>query len=205
MRDMPLTQEALSLAHQLFRKPIGAHVGDDMREMAAFAHLVQSCQALGAVVLIVRNLGKEALNPAYILVRHMLELAVRLRYLEAHPERLDADGLLTWNRPSLEKMCCELGMSDHYERMYRWLSGKTHALAKSVFAEFSKVAGYREVPDWQSAHVLICAIVYYGMVVDVNTKIFPNLASNFTKLQGGAWEERLKALLEASAFEPPGQ
>lgn len=216
MRDWPLTREALSLAHELFRTPIGAFVGEDLREKAAFAHLLQSSQALGAVYLIVSNLGKEALNPAYVLVRHMLELAVRLRYLEAHPEvlaelaarlrhleshpeKIDAARPLKWNVPRLWKMCRDLGMSEHYEQIYRWLSDKTHASADSVFAEFGKVAGDTVVPDWQSAHVLICAIRYYDMVVQINAKIFPDVASNFAELQSAGWKKRWDAMCDAFA------
>ena len=172
---------------------------------------------------------KDVLNPAYILVRHMFELGVRLRYLEAHPnkvydflkhsgviveegrapssqieELLEQEDYATaselMNLPKqawedFKRMCEELSMSDLHKTVYRITSERSHGGLFGMPQEFLRLLGYEEIPDWEPANVLMSALDCYGMVVNINIKVFPDLGSNFANFQlGKDWHNRLDAL-----------
>ena len=194
MRDSPLLQEALELAWQISRVNLGVGVG--LRtpwHRVAYSSLTVSCKSLLAIHLILSKLGKEATNPAYILVRHMLEVAVRLRYLEngvqnEHP--LESMEKL----PSMEAMCEKLGLRDHYDEVYGWTSTKVHG-KNSAETELSRLFGYTRTSDWEAANVLLASILYYCMAVNVAVRVHPALASSFVDFHEGThWYARLDTL-----------
>ena len=89
MRDYPLLQEAFDLTDAILNVQIDvvneADVMKDDWSQVAYFYLVRSREALKAISL---SLYQRMLSPAAILVRYTFELGVRLRYMDANPEKV---------------------------------------------------------------------------------------------------------------------
>ena len=169
----PLTSEALGLAEEAFVVPIHAkerHVLKDEWSRVAYFHLIQSWRTLGAIHLLV---GKGIVDPSGILLRHLFELAVTVRYLDACRKQVaefvnyysDSLPKRAWRRTS--EMCETLGLLSHYEEMYRLLSERAHGGVLGMGQEYLRLLGHEKMPDWEPAAVLASAAMYYEWVVRV--------------------------------------
>ena len=201
MNDKSLLQEALGLTHTIFSVNIGATVKlANQWHTVAYFHLYQSCKSLGAIYLILSRLGKEVMNPADILVRHMFELAVRLKYWEAHPDKVPdflEHHVKSPRRPfgKMEQMSKKVGLMDHYGTVYELTSQHAHGGAQGLPLEFLRLLGYERIPDWEPANILATAIYYYDLVLSTNIKVFPDLEAQFADFQPGTeWHKRLETL-----------
>ena len=201
MNDKSLLQEALGLTHAIFSVNIGATVNlANHWHTVAYFHLYQSCKSLGAIYLILARLGKEVMNPADILVRHMFELAVRLKYLEAHPDKVPdflEHHVKSPRQPfgKLKQMSKEVGLLDHYCTVYELTSQHAHGGAQGLPLAFLRLLGYEGIRDWEPAKILATGIYYYDLVLSTNITVFPDLESQFADFQPGTeWHKRLETL-----------
>lgn len=205
MRDNSLWQEALDLTHAIFSVSIGVRIDSkDNWKLVSYYYLVESSKVLIAVYrLLADRSGKDMLHPADILIRALFEFAVRLKYMDAHPDKV-AD-FLEWSdkspkRPwgNLKDMSKKVGLLDHWDKFYEFTSQKAHGSSQAMASELHRLITDREIPDWEPASILVAGTTYYKMVVDVNIKLFPNLEANFANFQPGTdWENRLKVLEDA--------
>ena len=211
MRDLPLTQEAIGLAGEILNVSIRVDREGPLKDnwhKVAYHHLFQSMRTLTAIWVLVRQ---GAVHPAEILLRHLFELAVTLRYLDQYPKELCAFvrhytpplpenavavsvrqhvPKTSWRR--LSQMCeCLCIQADHYETLYRSTSEIHHGGVFRMEQEYRRLLGLEEVPDYEIANILFPAMLYYQWAIFVNRKLFPYLAPNF---RSNDWSNRLRAL-----------
>ena len=202
MSDAPLLQEALDLAGEVIKVQVVATIhGDDDWHRVAFPHLTRSQEALVAVYLFAE---KSMLNPANILVRHLFELGVNLKYMDGHPERVadylnHSGGLgLTLHKSAWERvsvMCEELKLEEHYDTVYRMTSDISHGGSYGMRAEVARLAGYTSPQHLELTKALWTGLCFHGWVVDINCQVFPDIAAAFGSFQPGtAWYKRLEVL-----------
>ena len=197
MRNLPLTQEAKTLVGEiLFRIPVKEEdaLQDDWSSVTYY-HLGCSKRTMTAIHVL---MGQGALYPAEILLRHLFELAVTLRYLGEHPQqrpdfvRYYSSGALpkkAW-RP-IATMCEELGLKEYYDSMYRLLSEKAHGGVGTMGREYRMLLGYEELPDHEIANILLSAALFYSWALAVGQEVFPYLGSGF---RFNGWANRFEAL-----------
>ena len=207
----PLLQIALDLTEKILGVQYEVDF-DDLDEgwsQVAIFYLKRSHETLKAVSII---LSHGLVIPSEVLVRHLFELAVRLRFMEASPaDRVpaflrhsglvdlgesDLNQLMLPKRPwgNLHCMCKELGLLDHYDTVYRLSSENAHGGGHGMAQDLLVASGQEQIPDWQSPGILHTALVYHVWVVEINLKVFPGLASSFPL--NADWKDRMKVLAE---------
>ena len=95
-----------------------------------------------------------------------------------------------WQR--LKLMCEELGYLEDYKTMYRLASETAHSGAHGMAIELLEHLGLERRPDWEIPGILITALTYYRLVVDVACRTFPDLAESYQF--GATWEARINKL-----------
>ena len=220
-----LLQEALDLTRDIVNVNIETWVVPENGWHAiSYSHLALSRKTLMAIHLILSSESNKAmLNPGYILVRHLFELAADLEYMEKRPEEVHDFLRLSEYRAVLDlvsdqrledaqeqldlvdypkgrwkplaDICAEVGLSDIYKTLYRFTSEKSHGGHLTMTQEFLRMLNKEEIPDWKPASVIRIALTCYLSVLWVNFSVFPCLRSDFANfLPGTDWRHRLGKL-----------
>ncbi len=201
--DAVLLEEASALVKEIIRAGvvnITLPPGDNWPRVA-FAHLTRSCDAMEAIhILAERRLQ----GPTDVLVRHLFELAVNLKYMVGHPERLakylehstSLDEIVhSYPWEHVKKMCKELELLTYYDTIYRITSDTSHGGSFGMRLEVAKMAGWTAMESFDLTKALWTGLSFYCWVVEINCDAFPNVADAFAGfLPGTAWNNRLDSL-----------
>ena len=197
--DYPLWQEAHDLTHAILSINTGVNIDlNDSRKRVAHHYLRESHKILTAVYRLLSGESyKEMLNPAAVLVRSMFEYAVRLRYLDAYPEKLEDFLQYSFSDPppkqpwkNVREMSDDekVGLPEHYKEFYKFASQRVHGDIRMEPSEFFRLRYHGEIPDYYTnipyhelASALAGGILYYTMIVNINVEVFPNLKDNFAR------------------------
>ena len=196
MRDLPLTRGAKALVDEiLFRIPVKEEDAlEDDWSSVTYYYLGCSKRTMTAINVL---MDQGALYPAEILLRHLFELAVTLRYLDEHPE--DRPDFVNYYSGPLPKkawrpmavMCEGLGLREFYDSMYRLLSEKAHGGVGTMGREYRLLRGHEELGDHELAHILLSAMSFYSWTLAVGRKVFPYLGARF---RFAGWARRVETL-----------
>ena len=115
----------------------------------------------------------------------------RIHALHEQGDYAAASRLMLPHRPwgNLKEMCEEVGLLDDYETVYRLSSEHAHGGGHGMAQDSLVAVGLDRIPDWEPSGVLHTAITYYALIVNINLKVFPYLASKFCISPD--WERRM--------------
>ena len=207
MRDYTLFQGALDLTRDILSVNIEDNIDLEGKwKQVAYYYLVESRKILVAIYrLLADTSSKDMLHPADVLTRSLFEYAVRLKYLKAHPEKLDdflehslsdPPRMRAWG--NLKVMSEEVDLLEHYKEFYEVVSQEAHGGVRGMGLEFLRLLNQRDIPDWQLARTLATGIRYYIMIVSINVEVFPSLKDNFAIVSSGTdWNNSFEALWPA--------
>ena len=122
------------------------------------------------------------------------EIGQQIQQLRAQGNYVAISKLLvagnSWQK--MKAMCEELECLDHYYTMYRSASELAHSGAHGIALELMDLSGRQQRPDFELSKVLLTALIYYGWVVEISCKVFPDLKERFPF--DGIWGDNIKIL-----------
>ena len=210
-KSNPLTADALSLATDALEVSIDAKenvVTKDEWNRVAYYHLIQARRTLAGVHILVSN---GIVDPAGILLRHLFELAVTVRYLHGRRDQVPAfvqyysgESLPTRAWGNLKQMCESLDLLLHYDEMYRLLSEQAHGGVAGMGQEYLRLLRNEPMPDWNAAAVMASAVVYYEWIIQLvmGPPLDANWSGRMTVLMENVREEQ-RAYLKGQGITPP--
>ena len=191
MNEKPLLPWVIDLMDEILALPIDveADVKPDTHPLVVVYYAFQSRASLRAVRHIASD---EMFWPTIVLVRHLFELGVGLRYMlndipNRVPEYLkhgeDVDQRRTW--ANLKDMCVELGLVDFYDQMYRHSSQVAHGGGQRMYLELFRLSGRDAPKEWELPGVLETGLLCYSWILHLHYQAFP--PSTEVKLAFDQW------------------
>ena len=203
MNDQPLLEEALDLSFRLLEVDIELKRTDVTKEdwtTIAFFQLVQSRKILLAIYRIIGRTEDNMMPPADVLVRTLFEIKVRLKYMQANPDKVSEFSEHHIKHPTrpwrqLKDLCESLGLQRHYDTLYRETSQEAHGGISYMKQEILRLLGHEQIADWNYAKTVATALAEYVDVININLRLFPDLQPNFDEiLLRYDWSNRFDSL-----------
>ena len=220
MTKSRLLEQAFVLTDEILKLRIDGNPDEvpylEALQQIAFLYLGQSHETLSAIDIILRQ---NILGPAEILVRHLFELEVRLKYMAACPatvedflkhchigaepseegwrllDKGDFSGLAqkylpkTWG--NLKEMAERVGQLNDYLTVYKLTSERSHGGVREMPLEFQRLFDNTN-PDWMKLRALQTALACYSQVLSINGRLFPHVESTLHKFEStNHWNARL--------------
>ena len=225
MATSRLLEEAFALTDDILKLRIDGNPDEvphlEALHQIALLYLGQSHETLSAINLVLRQ---DILGPAEILVRHLFELEVRLKYMAACPAmvenflqhcRIDvedpsAEGWQLLNQGDfsglaqkylpfgtwgkLKEMAEKVDQLNDYLTVYKLTSERSHGGVRDMPLEFQRLFDNTN-PDWMKLRALQTALACYSQVLSTNGKLFPHVESTLNEFQRTRhWTDRLNSL-----------
>ena len=201
MNEKPLFPWIIDLVDEILDLPIDvdADVQPDTYPLVVVYYAFQSRASLRAARQIASD---EMFSPTMVLVRHLFELGVGLRYMwkdipNRVPEYLkhgeDIDQRRPWEH--VKAMCDDLGLEDYYDRMYRYTSQVAHGGGQRMYLELARLSGRDAPKDWELPGVLETGLMCYSWILYIHYQVFP--PSPDDKLAFDQWAKQRDDFREA--------